>query len=327
MTYPAQDVEQVELLSVSAKFSIYNQIFICQRLEGSWVLDMAEIFGAVAGALSVAALFDNCVDYFGYVKLGHHLGQDYERCRLKIAIAQTRLSRWGQAVAINENPDFTMLSPTDPLVQQTRIVLEEIGLLFQAVQKTSRRYELCASGGDLTVLQDESMRPVARQLHGVLGKAVAQRQKQTSLVKKAVWALYDGKQFEKLITEFTGFVDDLEKIYPAEQTRRQMVQLEIQEVEDESTLAIAQDAAAEVDNILSDAAKRKSDGIAARNHAGTIVTQDEARVRVGNEFGKDYPDHANITDSSSNTANTVDSGHHSRVHIGSSFGGRSIFDD
>jgi hypothetical protein len=32
---------------------------------------MAEVFGTVAGALSVAALF-NCVDCFEYIQLGRH---------------------------------------------------------------------------------------------------------------------------------------------------------------------------------------------------------------------------------------------------------------
>jgi hypothetical protein len=54
---------------------------------------MAETFGTVAAVLSVAALFNNCVDCFEYVQLGRHFGQDYERCELKVDIAQTRLSR------------------------------------------------------------------------------------------------------------------------------------------------------------------------------------------------------------------------------------------
>jgi hypothetical protein len=33
---------------------------------------MAEVFGTVAGALSVAALFNNCVDCFEYIQLGRH---------------------------------------------------------------------------------------------------------------------------------------------------------------------------------------------------------------------------------------------------------------
>ncbi|KAK8036218.1 hypothetical protein PG993_008832 [Apiospora rasikravindrae] len=98
---------------------------------------MTDIFGTVAGALSVAALFTDCVDCFEYVQLGRHFGQDFERCRLKLDIAQTRLSRWGEAVAIHEDPRFNTTEPADAPTRQVQSVLEEIDLLFQSIRKKS----------------------------------------------------------------------------------------------------------------------------------------------------------------------------------------------
>jgi hypothetical protein len=170
---------------------------------------MAEIFGVVAGALSVAALFNNCVDCFGYIQLGRHFAEDYQRCQLKIDIAQTRLSRWGMAVAVNENSRFATASPADPSTRQIQSILEEIGLLFQSIQKTSMRYQLGKKSEALTLFQDTDMQPLPRRLHGHLKTVVRQRQKQTSLAKKVTWALYEGKNFNKLIDEIKGFVDDL----------------------------------------------------------------------------------------------------------------------
>ncbi|KAK8054582.1 hypothetical protein PG994_009649 [Apiospora phragmitis] len=239
---------------------------------------MAELFGTVAGALSVAALFTDCVDCFEYVQLGRHFGQDFERCRLKLDIAQTRLSRWGEVVAIHEDPRFATTLPADAPTRQAQFILEELDLLFQSIRKKSQRYELGAKPDDLAIWRDEDMRAVARQLHQRLGEIVLRRQKQTSLVKKVAWALYDGKQFDKLIEQIAGFVDDLEA------PRRQLVQVEIEEVNDEVALETVQDAAANVDSILAEAAERKAAVIAGKNHAGQVGTQDQARVRVGNEF-------------------------------------------
>ncbi|KAK7911615.1 hypothetical protein PG985_014096 [Apiospora marii] len=290
---------------------------------------MAEVFGTVAGALSVAALFADCVDCFEYVQLGRHFGQDFERCRLKVDIAQTRLSRWGEAVAIHEDPRFATTKPADAPTRQVQSILEEIDLLFQSVQKKSQRYELGAKPDDLVLWQDKDMRPVGRQLHQQLGKTVLQRQKRTSLAKKAAWALYDGKQFDKMIEQIAGFVDDLEAIWPVEAPRRQLVQVEIEEVDDEPALEVIQDAATSVDSILAEAAERKAAVIAAKNHAGQVGTQDQARVRIGNEFAfaKNFTGLAGFADQSSNTADTVDARGVSRVHIGTSYGGRGIFDD
>lgn len=78
--------------------------------------------------MSVAALFNNCVDCFEYVQLGRHFGRDYERCRLKVDIAQIRLSWWGEAVVINKDPRFAIVLPTDIPTQQVQSILEEIGI-------------------------------------------------------------------------------------------------------------------------------------------------------------------------------------------------------
>ncbi|KAJ9155228.1 Prion-inhibition and propagation domain-containing protein [Pleurostoma richardsiae] len=285
---------------------------------------MAEIFSTVAGALSVAALFDNCVNCFEYIQLGRHFGQDYERCRLKLDIAQARLSRWGTAVAINDDPRFATASPADAMTQRVQSILEEIGLLYRLAQKTSKRYELGATTEDLVLYQEEDMQPVFRRLHGHLGRVVRQRQKQTSLAKKVTWALYEGRYFDRLIKEITGFVDDLETIYPVEAARRQLAQLEIERIVDEPSLKAISNAAAGIDDVLAEVAARK---IVIKNYAGRVDAQEKARVRVGNEFADAVFGHGvGITDETTNTAGRVDAKGDSAVHIGNKYGGRGIFD-
>ena len=120
---------------------------------------MAEIFGTVASALSVAALFNNCVDWFEYIQLGRHFARDYERCQLKVDIARSRLSRWGQVVAINDDPRFATDEPEDGYVQQARNILVEIGDLFEDLYIASKRYIVRTKQKDLEQLQVEDMQP------------------------------------------------------------------------------------------------------------------------------------------------------------------------
>src|ERR1700733_6721727 len=129
---------------------------------------MAEIFGIVASSLGIAALFNNCVDCFEYIQLGRHLGRDYERCQLKLDIAKTRLGRWGQAVAINDDSRFASNLSSDTQIQLVRSILEEIMLLFQMAQKTAKRYEISAKQEDLVPFKDNDMAPLFRRLHGRL---------------------------------------------------------------------------------------------------------------------------------------------------------------
>jgi hypothetical protein len=74
---------------------------------------MAQVFGTVSGALSVAARFNNCVDCFEYIQLGGHFGRDFERCQLKLDLAKIRSSRRGKAVDINDHPRFATNTPDD----------------------------------------------------------------------------------------------------------------------------------------------------------------------------------------------------------------------
>jgi hypothetical protein len=289
---------------------------------------MADVFSTVAGALSVAALFNNCVDCFEYVQLARHFGRDYERCQLKVDIVRTRLSRWGMAVAVNEDSRFTTASPVDASTRQIQSILEEIELLFQAVHKTSKRYELSASQDDLVLFNDGDMQPVFRRLHQHLGGVARQRQKHTNLAKQAAWALYDGKNFDRLIEQITGFVDDLERICPVEAARHRLVRLDIEEVDDEPALAAISDAAADVDSDMAEAAARKAQAIRVRNHVGKISTEEKARVRIGNEFvGNDLGSGVGIAYQTTNTADTVDAKGESGVHIGNRHGGQGVFGD
>ncbi|KAL5610634.1 hypothetical protein FOBRF1_006751 [Fusarium oxysporum] len=286
---------------------------------------MAEIFGTVAGALSVAALFNNCVDCFEYIQLGRHFGRDFERSQLKLDIAKTRLSRWGEAVAIHEDPRFATNAPDDRDGRQAKAILEEIGLLFQTVQKSSKRYEINSSEDDLACLEDNDMQPVVRRLHSRLGLVARQRQKQTGLLKKAVWALHDNRNFDKLVEQVTGFVDDLEKLFPVETTCRRLVELEIEEVDDEPSMLALYGAAVDTDKVLSEAVARKIEGIAVKIYAKDIKSEEMARVRVGNEWSEAALGRGTaITGQTASRVDSVAARGKSAVHIGHQYGGRGI---
>ncbi|KAI5456226.1 hypothetical protein BGZ63DRAFT_435766 [Mariannaea sp. PMI_226] len=91
----------------------------------------------------------------------------------------------------------------------------------------------------------------------------------------------NSKNFNKLVEGVTGFVDDLEKLFPMKITRRKLVDLEIEEVDDEPSLMALQDAAAGTDSVLSEAVTKKTEGITGENHAKDIKSEEMAKVRIG----------------------------------------------
>ncbi|KAK4095960.1 heterokaryon incompatibility protein s [Parathielavia hyrcaniae] len=287
---------------------------------------MAEVFSIVAGALNVAALFNNCVDCFGFIQLGRRFGRDFERCQLRLDIARTRLGRWGEAVKVNDDPRFSISSPTDKSIQLTQSILEEVALLFQSARKTSERYELVTDQQDLVLFEDKDMKPIGRALHNNLRNLARTRQGRTSLARKTAWALHDGKALEKMVDQIAGLVDDLEKIYPVEAVCHKLAEIEIEEVKDEASLAMLEDAAWGIDTALSDAAAQKIYAIAGRSSAKSISTEDDARVQVGSVFTEAaLHREIRINDQTINSAETVFARGRSGVQIGNTYGGRGFW--
>jgi hypothetical protein len=87
---------------------------------------MAEPFGIAAGAVGIAAAFTACVDYFGYVQLGRHFGRDFQTDLLTLTSARLRLTRWGQAVNIYEDPKLGKPDATSAEVQTAKDALHQI---------------------------------------------------------------------------------------------------------------------------------------------------------------------------------------------------------
>ncbi|KAJ4152429.1 hypothetical protein NW754_004224 [Fusarium falciforme] len=220
---------------------------------------MAEVFGIVTGAIGLEGLFQECIECFEYVQLGRDFVQDFGRYQLKLDIAERRIDRWGEAVNIDENPRFSTRAGDDTLVQEVEAILEEIALLFQTIQKSSKCYTIKAPKDDLECLTEANLQPVFRRLRaGWTNAARRPSQKKVNLAKKASWALYDAKNFEKLIEQISGFLDDLESLFPAEElNRRRLVNLEIKDMADEESLTVLHQTAIEADPLLADMVKEK----------------------------------------------------------------------
>jgi hypothetical protein len=283
---------------------------------------MAEIFGVVAGSLSVAALFNNCVQCFEYIQLGRSFGRDYQACQLKLDVARVRLSRWGEALDVLDNHRFTSVSPDDKEAQIAQSIFEEICALFQSAQTKSRRYALSSRGEDTGTLQSTELSPVGQRLHNHWVAIAAQRHKNAGLVRKTAWALYDGKALGKLVGDLGALIDDLESIFPIENRSRELVELEVEEVQDTASLAVLQDAARDADQLLFEAVNRKMALIGGTNRADQLETMDEARVRIGNEYSLEFlAQGGNFVDRTYNHVGTAKTSGRAQVTIGGRYGG------
>ncbi|RSL68983.1 hypothetical protein CEP54_002512 [Fusarium duplospermum] len=284
---------------------------------------MAETFGAVAGALSVAALFNNCVDCLGYIQLGRDFGRDFELSQLKLDITRSRISRWGEAVAVNTNPCFTNNGSEDVDSQQAWRILDQIRALFEKAQEKSTPYDHPA---DSRASALPELSPVVRNLHGHIERIVHQRQKQTGLLKKFKWAVYDKERLDELIRHITDLVGHLENLYPMETQRRNLAKSEIETINGEPSLSALKNAASGTDDLLAEAVAGKIEAIG-KNETQNVLTEETARVKVGNYWSDSVLSRGvPVMDKTQNKAGAITARGASIVHVGTTFGGRGIFD-
>ncbi|KAL6789028.1 prion-inhibition and propagation domain-containing protein [Trichoderma sp. SZMC 28012] len=289
---------------------------------------MAEIFGIATGALSVAGLFNNCVETFEYIQLGRHFGEDYQRYQLKLDVAQTRLGRWGEAVGVNNDVRFASASPSDKAVKDALAILEDIADCFEAARKKSKRYADRAEKKEIMVHHNKDMNLMFQKLHKRSRDIARRRQKGISIVKKATWALYDKKSLENIVSQISSWVEELEKLFPIETTLQKSVEVEIAEVNDEPSLKTLKDAARDIDPALEHAVERKVDFIEGKNSVTEIMMEDRARFHVGNVFSEGVLQHEILVKhQTNNSVKTISAKNETRVQVGNVYGGKGIWDD
>ncbi|KAK0762653.1 hypothetical protein N5P37_005471 [Trichoderma harzianum] len=289
---------------------------------------MAENFGIATGALSVAALFNNCVATFEYIQLGRHFGEDFQRYQLKLDVAKTRLRRWGEAVGVNTDIRFASAAPSDKAVKDALGILEDIADCFESAQKKSRRYAERADKKELTIHNNNDMSPIFQRLHKRSQDIARQRQKGISIVKKAAWPLYDIKSLENIVNQISSWVDELEKLFSIEASCQKSIEIEIEEVHDELSLKALKDAARDIDPALEHAVERKVESIEGKNSARDITMEDKARFHVGNVFSEGVLQHEILVkDQTNNSVETISAKSEARVQIGNVYGGKGIWDD
>lgn len=298
---------------------------------------MAEILGTVASALSVAAFFNNCVDCFEYIRIARHFGRDYRVCQLRLDVARTRLGRWGEAVRINEDVRFSAPPEgaggreMDRDAHLARVILDQILLLLKMAANGSKRYELGADGDQLAHFDEKKdLNGVHRKLHERLLGLARKRLKGGSggvgLAAKTAWALYDGKEYEKLVEQVLGLVDDLEKAFPATDGElRKIAQTEVVELggeegraDEKESLEALREVASETDKVLAEAVAKRLGGLVDsgkedRNCVKEVNAGETARVTVGGYYSGMRPW------TTTNAVDVVFARGSSRVTVGSRF--------
>lgn len=216
---------------------------------------MAEPVSLTLAVVSLAGLFNNAIVDFEYIQLGKNFATDFEICRTKMACQQLRLSRWGAAVGINGNAT-SVNSLSDVKVEQHEVKTAEdclghIAELFAEYRGKSRRYEQGRSGSQELVSDDS---PKSRSLLDRMHTIVAARRQETGALVRVRWALYERKNFDRLLEDLRGHISDLVELWPAiKEQQQKLCQEEAKELAKEESVSELVKVASEGDPDLENA--------------------------------------------------------------------------
>ncbi|CAN8095971.1 unnamed protein product [Discula destructiva] len=291
---------------------------------------MAETFGIVAGAVGIATVFTTCVDCFKYVQLGRHFEQDYQTNFVTLKLLEVRLSRWGTAVAIYDDPRLGNPNATSDEINVAKQTLSQILVLFSESKKKSDKFrsgQITGPGAVYTMddVTDPGLSGLIRKTNNI----VLGRTKEAGLRKKTAWALFERESLVQLVADTSGLLDQLERLFPAQNCQRKLADQDIAEIREAISLEYLQKLTAGIDKILQDRVM----GIETqqgRHHFGPMAVKDRALVQNGNVFK--YPKQS--TDSTPAAGGATGTGHDytsmemsddARVQNGDMFG-CSVFD-
>jgi Prion-inhibition and propagation/SesB domain on fungal death-pathway protein len=248
--------------------------------------------GLGVGVIALAGLFNNAVECFEFIQLGHSFGKNFQTSQLKLDNARLRLSRWGDSLGLNGD-----ISDTKALqerfgstqnVSQAEALLGQILELFAEAEGVSTKYK------DRTATDDSGLAvynpqtdfvPAMAALHHKMRQLSVERQNRTGLRQKARWALYEEKHFRRLIEDVTDLISGLVELFPASKALQQkLCETEACTLGANESLSVLREIAAEQDKFL-EAALAKVAGNGRGSHSIVFSGDGNAGFQLGHNSG------------------------------------------
>ncbi|KAK7177666.1 small s protein [Paraphaeosphaeria sporulosa] len=244
---------------------------------------MAEVAGLVIGAISLASLFDSVINNFDRVQVGKEFDETHQRYILQLEVLKLRLHRWRDAVS-------KLLVVGDPAVKQAngdlvKRHLSDIQGLFEKEEELSKPYKVDTNDAE----EEESKKHWLVKSLQVLSRK--HRVDNLSVRSKVRWAIRGKNEFERLVTNISVQVSNLEQIIPTHEMEHRLNQMRSEDANEigkqreanVKDVSLLQEIALMVDQKFADAVKVK----AINEWVGNIA-EDEAKLHQGDMVSNDY---------------------------------------
>ncbi|TGO13416.1 hypothetical protein BTUL_0070g00460 [Botrytis tulipae] len=287
---------------------------------------MAETAGLVIGGISLASLFNSCVDSFRLVQIAKDAGIDFETCTIQLDLLQLRLTRWGSDVHIEEQEPA--MGSDD--WAKVKAALQNLANLFQRASENSFEIPDSNKLQTSTGRTSQKIRDLAARYQKAKGKAEGGRGKLTTM-QKCKWAVHTAEDMQKLLNDIVLILDSLERIIPCSKAIENLLPIELDELSkfNSQSLEIVNRVTAKrsIDPLLEQQLKNLNPrryaarALVADNRLGAFarfVVGDTGKIDRGEKAPRPNPNGSDVI------GNTVAG--EGRMQVGDDYTGRSFWD-
>ncbi|KAJ5875167.1 uncharacterized protein N7473_012514 [Penicillium subrubescens] len=266
---------------------------------------MVEPVGATLGAVSLATalsgIFVSVVECVEYVELGRHFGKDFDKSQARLAALKLQITRWGVSTGALPDPRTgryrTLEVEIDVAATAVRLLSAIQDDILEVEKKSQNiRVQLSSTGRvDLATIGPNDMAAPTWTLNSQANAIVSNRVQGVSFVRKAKWAIYEKKHFDRLLDDITENLGHLEKLLPLSVARslQDLCRIEVDSVQSgqsEAVIDLLKDAScANNDTHLQQAVREAiTSGVSGHQWERTEV-DDHVKLEQGDRIAMGYP--------------------------------------
>ncbi|KAL9620740.1 MAG: hypothetical protein Q9160_004753 [Pyrenula sp. 1 TL-2023] len=178
---------------------------------------MAEVLGAIASGVTLAALFKACVEAFDLIQASRNQEVDFKKLKLRLHIEKCRLYIWGDSMGLTDDtahPNRIRLIDEFRFPEVVREILEVIFQLFNDSFKIRDKYGCRQATSDELLLEADQHGPISSLAASFSNFVIRASQfpNTSRTTQNIAWIIHDRKKFGKLVAEIKDLVDSLQGI-------------------------------------------------------------------------------------------------------------------
>ncbi|KAL4736694.1 prion-inhibition and propagation-domain-containing protein [Aspergillus similis] len=235
-------------------------------------------------------LLNQAVGFFGSVQIGEGFGKSFKTSLLKVDVIKLRLTRWGQSVGLANLANVRSLQDTklaEEDLPKVHDLLTEILDLIEDAEKFSARFKK-KNPKALTMDPEKELDEASASLHKQMDELAAKRRGNLEIggEQEAV-AIYQEKDFSRLVEDCSSLVTDLIELFPAvKEDQRKMCEEEVAHMKKvQGGLPLLKEAAAGQDELLSATVVKVIQSSTTYNNS-VVFQGTNSGFQIGNNSGR-----------------------------------------